>query len=197
MKKKRAKLDTRGLKKDVWLVDTAHNQEVSGDVFTWDSEYPAGFVLTNGVRSIFEAHLALFAGENETTLSGTLKERLLLVTLIDDFLPLELISRVCRVYSHETLRVLDICTKTFELDNAVFRIDLSHILFLAFTIGRWRELKVDHGSLSDTIALNNQRLLLRVRVHILDVGRKDSRHVSFHFEWVEFDNEVIITARRD
>ena len=41
LEEKRAEFDTRGLEKNVGLVDTSNDQEVGHDVFTRDAEYPA------------------------------------------------------------------------------------------------------------------------------------------------------------
>ena len=112
-------------------------------------------MLTNCVGSVLEAHLTLLAGEDKTTLISTLEKGLLLVALIDHLLPLKLVTIVGWVHGHEALCVLDVRTKTLELYYAILGIDLSHVFLLTLAISRWRKLKVDHGSLSNTIALND------------------------------------------
>jgi len=149
-------------------------------------------MLTNCIGNVLEAHLTFLTREDKTTLSCTLEERLLFVALINHLFPLKLITRVSWVNSHKALRILDIGAKTLELNDAIFSIDLSHVFLFTLAISRWRKLKVDYWSLSNTVAFNDQRLLLRVQVE--NVSRENSRHVSFYLKWVKFDNEVVVTA---
>jgi len=112
-------------------------------------------MLTNCIGNVLEAHLTFLTREDKTTLSCTLEERLLLVALINHLFPLKLITRVGWVNGHKALRILDISAKTLELNDAIFSIDLSHVFLFTLAISRWRKLKVDYWSLSNTVAFND------------------------------------------
>jgi len=127
-----------------------------------------GLVLTDAIRSVLEAHLALLARQDETSWRHALEQRLLLVAFIDDLLPFKLIALVSGIDGHEAFGVLNVGAETHELNDAILRVDLGHVLLLALTVGRGRQLEVDHRSLSDSVSLDDQRLLLGVQV--LDVG---------------------------
>lgn len=137
---------------------------MSLQVLTWDAEHPAGFVLTNAIRSVFEDHFALFTRQDQTFLCCALEQRLLLIAFIDNFFPLELVALVGWVNSHKSLSVLYVCAKTLKLYDFILRIDLGHVFFFTFTIGCWWQLEVDYRSLSDAVCLYDQRLLIGVQV---------------------------------
>jgi hypothetical protein len=160
--KKRSELQLSSLEQNIWLNNSANDQEVLRNVFRWDLEKPVGFVLSYLVWGILKDHLRFFTTENSTLVCNALEEWLDLLIFVWNFFPLKLVSLTSWIDSHESLSVLDICSKTLKFNNLKLRVNWSHVLLLSFLVTAWWKLEVNDWSLGNTVRFDNKRILFRV-----------------------------------